>query len=107
MEEELTERQQRVLAFIESQIRKHGYPPTIREIGRHLGIKSTNGVNDHLNALQRKGYIKRQDHKSRTLAIVKSANDDADLPSSPVTGSSSRGVTGSSSRGAKLVGLEE
>src|SRR5438477_9693489 len=93
-DEELTERQQRVLGFIESQIRKHGYPPTIREIGRHLGIKSTNGVNDHLNALQRKGYIKRQDHKSRTLAIVKSANDDADLPAS-------------STRGAKLVGLEE
>ena len=92
MDEELTERQQRVLSFIESQIRKHGYPPTIREIGRHLGIKSTNGVNDHLNALQRKGYIKRQDHKSRTLAIVKSANDDAE--------SSPRGH-------AKLVGLDE
>ena len=71
MEEELTDRQQRVLQFIESQIKKHGYPPTIREIGRHLGIKSTNGVNDHLNALQRKGFIKRQDHKSRTLTLVK------------------------------------
>ena len=71
MDEELTDRQHRVLQFIESQIKKHGYPPTIREIGRHLGIKSTNGVNDHLNALQRKGYIKRQDHKSRTLAVVR------------------------------------
>jgi repressor LexA len=71
--EELTERQQRVLQFIESQIKKHGYPPTIREIGRHLGIKSTNGVNDHLNALQRKGFIKRQDHKSRTLSVVHSS----------------------------------
>jgi repressor LexA len=70
-EDELTERQQRVLSYIEQQIKKHGYPPTIREIGRHLGIKSTNGVNDHLNALQRKGFIKRQDHKSRTLAVVK------------------------------------
>jgi repressor LexA len=70
-DEELTERQQRVLSFIEAQIKKHGYPPTIREIGRHLGIKSTNGVNDHLNALERKGFIKRQDHKSRTLSVVK------------------------------------
>jgi repressor LexA len=69
--EELTDRQQRVLHFIEQQIKKNGYPPTIREIGRHLGIRSTNGVNDHLNALQRKGYIKRQGHKSRTLAVVK------------------------------------
>src|SRR6185437_4922287 len=76
-EEELTERQQRVLGFIESQIKKHGYPPTIREIGRHLGIKSTNGVNDHLNALERKGFIKRQDHKSRTLSVVASKADEA------------------------------
>lgn len=71
--EELTDRQQRVLQFIEMQIKKHGYPPTIREIGKHLGIKSTNGVNDHLNALERKGYVKRQEHKSRTLALVQPA----------------------------------
>ena len=71
--EELTDRQQRVFVFIEAQIKKNGYPPTIREIGKHLGIKSTNGVNDHLNALERKGYVKRQDHKSRTLAIMKPA----------------------------------
>ena len=70
--EELTDRQQRVLQFIEAQIKKNGYPPTIREIGKHLGIKSTNGVNDHLNALERKGYVKRQEHKSRTLAVVQS-----------------------------------
>lgn len=69
--DDLTERQQRVLSFIEGQIRKHGFPPTIREIGRHLGIRSTNGVNDHLNALERKGFVKRQDHKSRTLVVIK------------------------------------
>jgi repressor LexA len=84
--EELTERQQRVLQFIESQIKKHGYPPTIREIGRHLGIKSTNGVNDHLNALQRKGFIKRQDHKSRTLSVVHSTS------SAPAAASPPRGA---------------
>jgi repressor LexA len=81
--DQLTERQERVLHFIESQIKKNGYPPTIREIGRHLGIKSTNGVNDHLNALQRKGFIKRQDHKSRTLSVVRSATAHSDAESSP------------------------
>ena len=70
-EEELTERQARVLSFIEAQIKQQGYPPTIREIGKHLGIRSTNGVNDHLNALQKKGYLKRQNNKSRTLTIVR------------------------------------
>lgn len=68
--EQLTERQQRVLEFIEAQIRRNGFPPTIREIGLHLGIRSTNGVNDHLNALRRKGYITRMVHKSRTLSVV-------------------------------------
>ena len=67
----LTPRQQKVLAFIEDQIEAQGFAPTIREIGRHLGISSTNGVNDHLKALERKGYIQRQDQKSRTLRVLR------------------------------------
>jgi repressor LexA len=67
----LTERQRRVLGFIETHIREHGFPPTIREIGRHLNIKSTNGVSDHLNALQKKGFLTREGGKSRTLQLVR------------------------------------
>lgn len=63
----LTKRQQCVLEFIETSIRQNGYPPTLREIGAHFGIRSTNGVNDHLRALERKGYLKRHDMKSRAL----------------------------------------
>ena len=74
---ELTERQKKVLGFIETHIKQHGFPPTIREIGQHLGIKSTNGVNDHLNALQKKGFLTREEGKSRTLQLVHSAEDDA------------------------------
>src|SRR3972149_5351310 len=81
--DELTERQQRVLSFIEGQIRKHGFPPTIREIGRHLGIRSTNGVNDHLNARERKGFVKRQDHKSRTLVEKMGGQEEAVLLGPP------------------------
>ena len=51
---ELTARQRQVFDFIESKIQEWGYPPTIREIGEHLGIKSTNGVADHLKALKKK-----------------------------------------------------
>lgn len=69
--ESLTPRQQKVLSFIESQIEAQGFAPTIREIGRQLGIASTNGVNDHLKALERKGYIQRQDQKSRTLRVLR------------------------------------
>lgn len=63
----LTARQEQVLSFIRQSIQDRGYPPTLREIGAHMGIKSTNGVNDHLRALERKGYLTREDMKSRAL----------------------------------------
>ena len=67
---ELTDRQREVFDFIQDRIKAWGYPPTIREIGEHLGIRSTNGVADHLKALKRKGYLLQQDMKSRTLMLV-------------------------------------
>jgi repressor LexA len=63
----LTQRQQMVLDFINQSITDRGYPPTLREIGARMGIRSTNGVNDHLRALERKGYLTREDMKSRAL----------------------------------------
>ena len=66
-EKELTKRQAAVLDFITDHIADTGFPPTIREIGDHLGISSTNGVNDHLKALERKGYLEREDAKSRAI----------------------------------------
>src|SRR5579862_5463971 len=63
----LTQRQQMVLDFIRQSIHDRGYPPTLREIGAQMGIRSTNGVNDHLRALERKGYLTREDMKSRAL----------------------------------------
>ena len=63
----LTDRQLEVLRFIARQIEDCGYPPTIREIGEALDIRSTNGVNDHLKALERKGYLSRDPVKSRAL----------------------------------------
>ena len=68
--EPLTERQQKVLDFISSSIEDRGYPPTLREIGGHMGIRSTNGVNDHLKALEKKGYLEREDLKSRALRPI-------------------------------------
>ena len=65
--QKLTQRQEMVLEFIQASIAERGYPPTLREIGNHMGIRSTNGVNDHLRALERKGYLTREDMKSRAL----------------------------------------
>jgi len=80
----LTERQQMVLDFIKSSIEERGYPPTLREIGRFMGIRSTNGVNDHLRALERKGYLMREDMKSRALRPTESGGHD--LVEAPVLG---------------------
>jgi repressor LexA len=63
----LTDRQLEVLRFVAQQIEECGYPPTIREIGEALDIRSTNGVNDHLKALERKGFLTRDPVKSRAL----------------------------------------
>ena len=66
----LTKRQEQTLDYIRKSIEERGYPPTLREIGEHMGIRSTNGVNDHLRALERKGYLRREDMKSRALKLV-------------------------------------
>ena len=66
----LTERQRLVLDFITTFAKEHGYPPTIREIGAGLGIRSTNGVSDHIEALGRKGFLERH-NGARALRILK------------------------------------
>ena len=65
----LTKRQASILQFIISSIRDGGYPPTIAEIGVEFGISSTNGVNDHLIALEKKGYIERSS-KARGIRVT-------------------------------------
>ena len=67
MPDALTDRQREILDFITASITERGYPPTLREIGEHFGIRSTNGVNDHLKALEKKGHLRREDLKSRAM----------------------------------------
>lgn len=68
----LTKRQASILRFIIESIRDYGYPPTIAEIGEQFGISSTNGVNDHLVALEKKGYIERSS-KARGIHVTPKA----------------------------------
>ena len=71
--DELTDRQKEILQFIVRESEDRGFPPTIREIGEEMDIKSTNGVNDHLKALERKGYLTRGEQQSRSLVPTKRA----------------------------------
>jgi repressor LexA len=80
MAESLTDRQREILTFISSSISERGYPPTLREIGEHFGIRSTNGVNDHLKALEKKGHLRREDLKSRAMRPI-TENDIIPFPS--------------------------
>lgn len=70
MRPSLTERQQQMLDFIEHVVTTTGFPPSIRQIGEALHIRSTNGVRAHLKALEKKGYIHRSLRTSRGIAML-------------------------------------
>jgi SOS-response transcriptional repressor LexA len=67
----VTDRQRAILDTIRTYTAAHGFPPTIREIGLQVGIHSTNGVVDHLRALERKGLIERTATRSRSIRILR------------------------------------
>jgi repressor LexA len=65
----LTDKQERILSFILEYVNDNGYPPSIREIGNSFNISSLRGVTVHLDALERKGYIKRAS-TSRSITVI-------------------------------------
>ena len=68
---ELNDKEKAILKFIQKQIRTNGYPPSVREIGKAVGLKSTATVHGYLNKLEEKGFIKREQQKGRTLKVLK------------------------------------
>ncbi|MEA3297022.1 MAG: transcriptional repressor LexA [candidate division Zixibacteria bacterium] len=76
MKKSLTNRQREILEFIRDQIRTRGNSPTIREIGRRFGISSTNGVRQHITALIKKGFLKKQALISRGLELTQRITED-------------------------------
>jgi repressor LexA len=76
----LTERQRHIYEFICEKIERHGYPPSIREIGDAFRIKSPNGVMCHLKALEKKGLIKRDVKHARAIQIDGVHTGGATLP---------------------------
>ena len=71
MKTELNKREKAILKFIEKQIMSDGYPPSVREIGKAVGLSSTATVHGYLAKLEEKGYIKKKDKKGRTLRLLK------------------------------------
>lgn len=82
----LTDRQQEILEYVASFTRDAGYPPTVREIGRATGLRSPRSVSQHLQALEKKGFIHRGREKSRAIRVL-------DRPDSPVAATGGHAIS--------------
>jgi len=71
--EQLTARQQQVLEIITQYVNDYGYPPSLRDIGKKLAVSGTLGVMKHLEALEKKGYLRRQEGSSRGISLCHQA----------------------------------
>lgn len=80
MKNKITERQQAIYEFIRSTVSSRGIAPSIREIGERFGIRSTNGVQKHLVALERSGHLVREPGKSRALSLRGGKPQQASVP---------------------------
>ena len=69
MAEGLTDRQRQTLEFIAETVAERGYPPSVREIGEALGLASSSTVHSHLQALQRKGFLRIDPTKPRAIEV--------------------------------------
>lgn len=70
MSTKLSKRQQDILNFIKEEVRKKGYPPSVREIGEAVGLASSSTVHGHLERLESKGLIRRDPTKPRAIEIL-------------------------------------
>ena len=80
---ELTERQRAILEMIHAHVDQHGYPPSVREIGEAVGLRSPSSVHGQLESLERKGYLRRDPTKPRALELGRDPITALDLPRSP------------------------
>jgi repressor LexA len=71
-ETDLTPKEIEIMAFLKNEIMNRGFAPSVREIGKAVGLNSTSSVHSHLKAMERKGFITRFSDKSRSIVI----NDD-------------------------------
>ena len=69
----ITDRQKEVLTYITSYTQENSFPPTVRDIGDHFGI-SLRAVQDHINALQKKGYLAQTQKKARSIRVLADCN---------------------------------
>lgn len=84
--EKLTARQSEVLTLVREFIERHGFPPTLRELADGLGVRMTRGVVKHLEALERKGRLRRRAGSSRGIELLHGRPDQRPVRAVPVLG---------------------
>jgi len=100
--DQLTDRQRRIMQVIEESVRRHGYPPTLREIGDATGLASTSSVSHQLISLQKKGYVSRGAGRPRSAVVRPVA--DPELAPGPETDCSYRDLAAHKITPVPLVG---
>lgn len=86
----LTEKQQAILNFIQDYLEAHQYPPSVREIGKQFGIYPAT-VQDHISAIERKGFLTKKRFQSRTISVPESSRKGG-VPGIPIVGTVAAGV---------------
>ncbi len=81
---DLSNKQQIILNYIKKEITDTGYPPSVREICKAVGLKSTSTVHSHLNTLVKKGYIRKGDNKNRAIEVIDTEDAFSDIPKKEV-----------------------
>lgn len=87
--EKLTSRQEETLSYIKKGIAENGYPPTVREIGKFLGLSSPATIQVHLSNLEEKGFIKKGNNRSRAIELLvknEFLNNDPEIVEVPLLG---------------------
>ena len=80
MSNDLTSKQRDILEYIEDHVSRKGYPPSVREICEAVGLKSTSTVHGHLQRLEKKGYIRRDQTKPRAIGVLEGSDPDNIIP---------------------------
>lgn len=75
MDNTLTNKQEQILDYIKQVLREKSYPPSVREICAAVALSSTSTVHSHLNTLEKKGYIRRDPTKPRTIEVLDAEHD--------------------------------
>ena len=94
MKEPITQKQKEILTYIRGEIRKKGYPPSVREICSAVGLRSTSSVHSHLESLEAAGYIHRDSSKTRAIELLDEPEEFSaeELASLPILGRVAAGM---------------